>query len=462
MVRIFQYDTIVKYVVTAVCREPLHIGSANGDKGQVLVHPVDGIPFVQASSISGVFQTYFREVYGQQEADLIFGRQNDKNNSDDSMQESRIRISDGKFCTDDSKLKLELRPRLKIDPRTGSCDSSLVQGSNISSGHKFEMEYIGAGAKMIFSIYLYDVRAQEKLEHIFTAIQQQQIQFGGQKSNGCGYLQIEKLLCREFHMPNPQDRELWFREEELEEHYYRDCLPNLGKKAAAENAYEIIITGQTEELLVKSAVTTDYGKEAPKYMNIQNAARDYIVPGSSFKGSIRSQMEKIAAYLQVPGVIENAFGIAESRDEKGKSGNLYFFDTVVGNREENDLNRITHRIHIDKFTGGVMNGSLFSEKNVFGNMEIRMRILKRNKPDSTCGLLLLALRDMAVGMVSVGSGRNVGKGFIQVEQLVIKSEDGAQAQIIFPEHKIYDPSGIFDKCLSAVREEEHGMSCAEY
>ena len=119
----------------------------------------------------------------------------------------------------------------------------------------------------------------------------------------------------------------------------------------------------------------------------------------------------------------------------------------MGNREENDLNRITHRIHIDKFTGGVMNGSLFSEKNVFGNMEIRMRILKRNKPDSTCGLLLLALRDMAVGMVSVGSGRNVGKGFIQVEQLVIKSED---------------PSGIFDKCLSAVREEEHGMSCAEY
>lgn len=459
MVRIFQYDTIVKYVVTAVCREPLHIGSADGDRGQVLVHPVDGLPFVQASSICGVFQAYFRRVYGAQEADLLFGRLED--GSDDDMQESRIRISDGKFCMDDSKLKLELRPRLKIDPRTGSCDSSLVQGSNISSGHKFEMEYIGAGARMVFSIYLYDVKAQEKLEHIFTAIQQQQIQFGGQKSNGCGYLQIEKLLCREFHMQNPQERELWFREEELEEQYYRDCLPNLDKKAAAVNAYEVIITGQTEgELLVKSAVTTDYSKDAPKYVNMQNVARDYIVPGSSLKGSIRSQMEKIAAYLQAPEMIDDAFGIPDSRDEKGKSGNLYFFDTIVGKQEDNDRNRITHRIHIDKFTGGVMHGSLFSEKNVFGDMEMRIRILKKNKPDGTCGLLLLALRDMAVGMLSIGGGRNVGKGFVQVEKLVIKSEDGAQAEIMFPENKICDPSGIIDRCLRAVREEEHGISCA--
>ena len=62
MVKIFQYDRIIKYQVTATCTQPLHIGNAEGEKEQVLVHPADGIPFVQAASISGVFQAYCRKV----------------------------------------------------------------------------------------------------------------------------------------------------------------------------------------------------------------------------------------------------------------------------------------------------------------------------------------------------------------------------------------------------------------
>ena len=48
------YDKILKYSVTAKCTEPLHIGSASGAKEEVLVHPVDDIPFIQATSIAGV------------------------------------------------------------------------------------------------------------------------------------------------------------------------------------------------------------------------------------------------------------------------------------------------------------------------------------------------------------------------------------------------------------------------
>lgn len=454
MVKIFQYDRIIKYHITATCTEPLHIGNTDGEKGQVLVHPADGIPFVQATSISGVFQAYYRKAFGPAETDLLFGKRNlDEENQDESSEGSRIRISDGFFCSKGTALKMELRPRVKINPRTGTCDSVDVQGSNRKSGQKFNMEYIGAGAKIQFSVYLYDANKKEMLEDIFRAIQQQQIQFGGQKSNGCGYLEIDRILYKEFNMKQQQDRELWMREDDLEECGYEDYTVKFSRETAID-AYRITVTGRTEgELIVKSIAVADCGEDAPDCMNIQNAKKDYIVPGSSFKGAVRSQMELIASYLGNQEIISDSFGIPEGKSQKGKNGNIRFFDTVIGEKKKNDQNSIRHRIHIDKFTGGVMHSGLFSEKNAFGNVKFRIEILNRNYPERTCGLLLLALRDMAVGMVNVGGGRNVGKGFIAIETIMIESKDGTWAEITFPDKKINDGSRIIQRCLNAVRRE---------
>ena len=58
----FKYDKIIKYEAVAVCTQPLHIGSAVGDKEEVLIHPVDDIPFIQATSIAGVFRNYYEKI----------------------------------------------------------------------------------------------------------------------------------------------------------------------------------------------------------------------------------------------------------------------------------------------------------------------------------------------------------------------------------------------------------------
>lgn len=449
MAGMYQYDKIIKYWVKATCTKPLHVGSGKGDQGQVLIHPVDGRPFVQAASIAGVFREYYVRANGFNEAEMLFGASNQEEG--EGRKESRVRISDGIFSRDGEKIVLELRPRVKINPVTGVCDSSTVQGSDKKSGQKFEMEYVGAGAQITFFFYLFDASAEEKLLDVFSAIQQQQIQFGGQKSNGCGYLQIDRLLCKEFDMTNEQDRRLWMREEELGEKNYDDLTAKLEREIRNQNAYEIVVDGRTDgELLVKSIAVADCGKGAPDCTNIQNAKKDYIVPGSSFKGVIRNRMERIAEYLQVTEVIENTFGVAQSKEEQGKTGNIRFFDTVVGNQKDNDQNRLTHRIHIDKFTGGVMHRGLFTEKNVYGNVKFRIRILNRNSPDRTCGLLLFALRDLAVGMVNVGSGYHVGKGFIQVDRLTVKSGDGRKAEVLFDKNQINDNQGIIRQCMDAV------------
>jgi len=448
MAAIFRYDKIVKYKITAECTEPLHIGSASGDAGQVLVHPLNDVPFVQAAGISGVFREYYARTRTNEETEKLFG----SHKADEECGESRIRFTDGVFCTDAKNLYIELRPRVKINPKTASCDSSIIQGSNIIAGSKFSMEYIAAGTIINFSIYLYDSEKKTGLEEVFNSIQQQQIQFGGQKSNGCGHLHIIKLLSREFDMKNVEDRKLWMREDELEDRFYTDILEKLPQPAKTSYAYEITAYGSTEgDLLVKSIAVPDYKEGAPDCMNMQNARKEYIIPGSSFKGAIRSQMQQIADYLGVPDIIANTYGIAGSRRQKGYTGNIRFYDTCIGNKEENDINHASHRIHIDKFTGGVMHGGLFTEKSAFGDVRFRICILDKNDPDRTAGLLLLALRDLAAGLTGVGGGQNIGRGFIRMEKILIKHQDGTQAEVKFSENQINDETGIIKKCLKAVR-----------
>lgn len=451
----FQYNKITKYIVTAVCTEPLHIGSAMGEKEAVLVHPVDNLPFIQATSIAGVFRKYCKEVYQEKTADDLFGSENLKENDNASDYGSKVKFGDGIFRKEN--VKLELRPRVKLDPVSGSSDSMKLKGQEKSSGQKFETEYIGAGAEFSFPVYLYGEEYQNELENIFAGFQNQTLVLGGQKSNGCGYIRIEKLLCKEFDLTKPEDRKLWSSEEELQEKEYENKTSQLKSMGVERRAYEIIVDGETEgELLVKSIAVAGHGSDAPDAMNIQNANKDYIVPGSSFKGAIRNQMEKIAQYLGQEDIIENTFGKKKSENENGKIGNIGFFDTVVGERAVNDMAEIAHRIHIDKFTGGVRHGGLFSQKNVSGKVCFKIIIQDTNEPDRTCGLLLLALRDLAIHTMSVGGGYNIGKGMIAVNKIEILScKEMKKAVLNFKEKdantKIKDEHGLVEQCIQSIK-----------
>lgn len=449
-----KYQKIVKYLVSAVCAQPLHIGSASGDQEEVLVHPADGMPFIQASSISGVLRQYYAQVHGEARTEKLFGARRFETGTNASTGASKVRFSDGRFRS--GNLILELRPRVKINPETGTCDASIKKGTNRQSGHKFNMEYIGAGAEFEFAIYLYDDSFQDELESVLSAIHQGDVQFGGQKSNGCGFMELNSLKRKTFDMLQKDDRIKWADEEVLADCEYEDISPDLKETAQTTTAYEVIVSGSTEgELLVRSIAVQDCGKGAPDSMNIQNAAKEYIVPGSSLKGAVRSQMERIASYIGNDDIINETFGKTGNSPREGKAGNIVFYDTVVGNKTDNDMAKIKNRIHIDKFTGGVIHGGLFNEKNVSGRIEFHIVVNNRNNPDNTCGLLLLALRDMAAGVMSVGGGYSVGKGIIDVEQIVIRDFiHGSKAEIEWKSGRITDQSEIVSRCIKKVWSKE--------
>lgn len=440
------YDKIVKYHVEAACAEPLHIGNAVGSKDEVLIHPIDRIPFIQASGIAGIFRQYYRNSYDDEKTETLFGK-----SLGEDAESSRIRFTDGIFTSRDC-FQLELRPRVSIDPVTGTNRSSMIKGTGYRAGHKFNMEYISAGSEFDFDIYLYlndEIKEAEwELEDMIVAVKNHSLQFGGQKSNGCGYVDIKSLGKISFDMKKKSDRELWYREHTLKKEAYTTV--ELSTDSRLEKAFVISLTGKTENaLLVKGISSLEYHEKTPDAVPMMNGQGEYIIPGSSFKGAIRSQMEKIARYLHCDDVIEETFG---SIGGENGVGNISFCDTVIGTKEDNDKVDPSHRIHIDKFTGGVMSGSLFDEKNSYGNLTLRISIADRNHPKRSCALLLLALRDLAAGALNLGSGFSVGKGFIDVDTIRItcpKSE--REAVIQYHNNEVLDETCLVEELLASLQ-----------
>ena len=64
----------------------------------------------------------------------------------------------------------------------------------------------------------------------------------------------------------------------------------------------------------------------------------------------------------------------------------------------------------------------------------------------------VALRDMANGQVTVGSGYSIGKGFIDIKEIQITNEDGKTCTISFVNKKI-EGEDILNTCFNALKEE---------
>jgi CRISPR/Cas system CSM-associated protein Csm3 (group 7 of RAMP superfamily) len=319
------------------------------------------------------------------------------------------------------------------------------------------MEYIGKVAEFTFILDVYEMTEndlEEEILKIFSGLKNGEIQFGGKKSSGAGNVILTELKFAEFNLKNKEERKKWITVENNKGQEYKNYIDKLQKNQSASYAYRVIIRGKTESSIqVKGISVSTFGKDAPDSENIQNAKEEYIVPGSSFKGTVRSQMEKIAEYVGNPSVVKETFGVSGEKDCDGKAGNIVFYDAVIGDKEWNKDRPITHRIHIDKFTGGVFNRGLFSEKNAAGEIEFIVDIKKKNQPDATLGLLILAMRDLAVGLMSIGNGYNIGKGMIIVKEIIIENgEKTGKAVLSFENaNKIEDPQNIIASALVSLK-----------
>ena len=412
-----EYSKVIKYRVIIRNITQLHIGSSLNGNDDILTDAITGYPFIQASSLSGMFRSAFRKI-DEKHVSELFGRSKSEENTTFDKDRGRLVFTDG-LIVDPSNLKLEIRPGVSIDRKTGT-----VRSEN-GSGQKFDTTYVSYGTDFKFYVYLY-----EEVEHplygiiekLFGIMTNGEARLGAKKSSGAGLFEAVSIEKAEFDLTTGPERKEWILEEENKIKY--DLITDKCTTIRKDIKYELVVKSTTEgPLQVKGIAMSDFGEDAADSENIKNGRGDFIIPGSSLRGAIRSRMERIADYLNKRSVIDGAFGCKKDEHSDSYSGNLMIEDAVIVNARNNEENPIRNRIHIDKFTGGVINQEWFKEKNAVGNVTIKIQIRDKNNPDATLGLLLYAIRDIAVNMVNLGNGFATGKGFLNVDTAIIKTSD---------------------------------------
>ena len=437
------YNKIAAYKISAETIAPLHIGGYLGDKDEILIHSTTGYPFIQASTLAGVMRNICSKVNDHDITNNLFGEDRFKENQNSNEVKSRIIVSDGIFV--DDTVIFEKRPGVAIDRKTGSVYS--LSGIN----KKYEISYISTGAKFSFTVYLYMSSDDEllQLEKVFSVIKDGDIGIGAKKSSGSGKFRINEIGRITFDMTNETERNSWIRFDGRNEQGEYIDIKNKLPSIEGVVLYDIKIKAKTEgPLQVKGIDVEDFHINAPDSENMQNGRKEFIIPGTSFRGTIRNQMERIAAYLHKEKVIDNAFGLVAKNHSDSRSGNLIFNDTIFENTEGIRSNPIRHRVHIDS-------QGFFSERNANGVLEFRIQIKDRYNPESTLGLLVYALRDLALKTFNLGNGYATGKGFLDIEEITILKADDNKAVISFNEGQgfLQDDNGLIEKAIKSLSEE---------
>lgn len=374
---------------------PMKIG--DGDDG-ILIEAVSNNPYMPGTSVAGAMRAYAAANFSKAIVEELFGH-GDK--------DSNIYISDSYA---DNKKEIEYRPGIRINNRLGI---------NAKSGY-FERELLGAGHEFSLEIKIYSETEEKREEHlkiiksILSAVQSSEVRFGANKTNGSGILDIEKLKICKLDLKNSKD----FIDYVSNDLVYVDGKEALISKGNNEKTIKFVFEGNTDTPLLVGGYDS-LNHEMPDGSNMMNSNNKYILPGSSFKGAIRNNFNKIAKLKGLNELTEIAFGQEAESNEKSM-GRLYFKDIEI----ENVLDSaIYNRIKIDQFTGGVRSGAILNQRPIKGKFtsEIYYKITGNEENDKkVIATMIYTLKDALIGDISFGSGYSIGRGklkgqFIKVE-----------------------------------------------
>ncbi len=371
----------------------LYIGD---DEGNVLINEEDNKAYLPATSIAGSFRAYLEDT--NENYKELFGYQNDKNSN-----MSKIFISDSY-----SHIKtLDKRIGVKIDGKTGT---------NVEGG-KIDKLYLGEGLifELLFKIHCDNDEEKEFKDIIYKclkALNEGRIRFGGDKTKGLGNFKIINVREVVYKLSSLEDFNGYLMGEYKKA---EDITRKVLNYELDDNLVEFNMSGElTTPVLIKAPNIFDSSR--PDGENLKSGNYN-IISGSSFKGALRSRVEKIADYFGKGNVVENIFG-----SDKNKIMSRIMVNEIKINEEgyRNDI--IYNRINIDKFTGGVRDTALMNERPIMGRTKFKI-IYKKAEDEKLnnfiIGILSLALRDLGTENLAIGGGTSIGRGRFRAYNLTI-------------------------------------------
>ena len=387
--------------------------------------PKHGHALLTGASLAGALRSYLRECeegYAHEAQNTIAQLFGEALN-DDTGKDSPLVISD--TWTSEERPDTELRDGVAIDPITRTAED----------GKKFDAELLAAGTKFILRFELQIAESDNSAEMIsllataLAALQRGEVRLGARKRRGLGECQVSVWRVCTYDLSKPQMLIAWLKQDQSAHISGENIISLLDSTLRESDVRERFVIeakfAVNGSLMIRSGGGQSKAPDAEHLHSNNHSNKDVpIVSGTALAGALRARALRIVNTLNPSQddicwkFIDRVFGMRQ-RDKADKS-------TVTASRLLTSEVRINQaieltqsRIKIDRFTGSGYPGALFSERVAFGNSEGHTTLLMRlelRKSQSNhdfsaeIGLLLLLLKDLWIGDLTIGGESNVGRG----------------------------------------------------
>lgn len=457
---------LARFVIEA--KTPLAVGSGEKDitTDALVATDVNGLPYIPGTAIAGVV----RSMIGEESAKTFFGYQvpnkkKDGKGSEIIFTEAKILNSKGEVVDGLNIDAIDKDPLLKEYKELPIRQHARISEKGVTvKGGKFDEQVVFAGTRFCFELEMVSVKEENNnFESVLSQINNKTFRIGSGTRCGFGEIEVVEMQRAKLDLSKPEDLDLYLdKSSNLSEDWngwQRD--ENIEKETLSTDWVEYKLSLQPEDFFLFGSGFGDHEVDMTpvkarkvEWSNGCGKISDkmVLIPATSVKGALSHRVafhwNKLNGYYagnpeakvgKDNFAVKTLFGSEGEKDGEGQfRGNVIFSDIVEKRYVEY---KILNHVAIDRFTGGAMEGALFSEKTTYlkeKDKPFEMTILvknemlsKKDKKNVTVGdALEVALQDICKGMLPLGCGVNRGNGIfsgtLKRGEEVIYPKDGGQ------------------------------------
>lgn len=445
-----QFRFLARIIIEA--KSPLNIGSGNkGIKSDSLVlRDINGLPFIPGTTIAGLL----RHTLGEDE-NKYMGSQD--MGSPLVITEAKMLDCDGDVLDGtipQNKLnstflanyvELPIRQHAKIDHRGVT-----------EKGGKFDEEVVLKGTRFCFEMEMLSDKENEKDDEskfmeLLGALNSDTFRIGSGSRSGFGEIEVvnDKCQYKKIDLTDAEQKK-WYLEKSssLSEEWHIEGALSLPKSVTSGwTIYELKLhpidfmlfgSGLGNDKADMTYVRESFVDWSVSPAQVKDLDRVVLIPASSVKGALSHRLafhynkrtkkfadtlkegEKMSDFVGKNNAAVKAFFGSEGRkgkDNKMKDkqrGNVLMSDIFFFDKNASVSSKVLNHVAIDRFTGGAIDGALFSEETLFAKgMLFEMKLIVNNNALADVeaqNAFEDALKELCSGMLPLGGGVNRGNG----------------------------------------------------
>lgn len=474
MLKEWNYLYLARVTFEAVSPISIQTGQAELNYDTALSRDANGLPGLPPTATRGVLRHLYQREFGEDACKALFGygkAEADRQNASDNGQISRLQVSWGalhngedkpceglQFTADEGDDKVltwlrESQPLLRERVRLNDRGVAEDQG-------KYDLTAVPAGARFTLELKYWSASGDDAVwQQLVGLLSHPAFRLGSNTRSGLGALQIRCLHRRCFNMRDADDVQAWTTlgrsladTRGLDAEYNTDStrhnaltamltLQAEGFMRVGGGDFSLAVPGtddKTPDMLPQSEAVIIWQKDEQTGQETGEVSeRRALLAASGIKGALSHRTlyhsnlvqqrfadqlgDQLAAARVRDHACQSLFGFANDEDEGGLAGRLLIEDIYL---DKPDVLTLWHN-RIDRFTGGVMDGALYTEQVLREQpFTVRLSIIEPEKVDPVARQAFArALDDLCNGMLPIGAGGSRGLGACMGE--LSWSDDGA-------------------------------------